>query len=126
MRSAELRADEQRLTESIEQLTRRVASVGVDDATWEALWFGIDVSLPVGGVNEAGEFTFHAGRALLPSSMRSGLTEEQAKATAYLGDAFDELSLDQQRALVKNHVAITVRAAGRGSRPADRIEVGRL
>jgi hypothetical protein len=54
------------------------------------------------------------------------MTEEQARAVAYLRERFDGLSLDQQRALVRTHVRMTVRATGRGSRPADRIDVVRL
>jgi DNA invertase Pin-like site-specific DNA recombinase len=121
-RSVALRADEDRLKTLIESMSVRTQTAGMADEMWEALWAGIDVTKPVDAPNADGTAKFHGGRALLQSMMREGMTEQEAKVKVELARRFDELPLDQQRALVKAHINVTVR---RGQ-AKDRVEIAPL
>ncbi len=111
--SDNIKADVQRLADAIGRITRRAATAGVEDATWEALWEGVDVNGDTITRGPDGTRYYHAGRAVLQSMMRRGMSEAEAKAKIEIGRRFDDLTLDQQRNLVKSLVAVTV-MRGRG------------
>lgn len=106
--SDKIKADMARLTQAITEMTQRVARAGQEDLTWQALWEGIDVHGQVVTRDAAGQRTYHPGRAVLQSMMRGGMTEPEAKAKIELYRRFDDLTLDQQRGLVRSLVRITV------------------